>query len=153
MAAHQAHLSLGFSRQEHWSRLPFPSPTHESEVPQSCPTHSDPMDCSLPGSSIHEIFQERVLEWVTIAKPNSLLHELLLQIKELFKKWGKYSSWFQQRRAQSWSFTSLSSPRNQITVLQSSRQCHSTRKGDVLPSELCYGGSLSQYSIHISIIQ
>ena len=31
MAAHQATLSLGFSRQEHWSRLPFPSPTHESE--------------------------------------------------------------------------------------------------------------------------
>ena len=31
MAAHQAPLSLGFSRQEHWSRLPFPSPTHESE--------------------------------------------------------------------------------------------------------------------------
>ena len=31
MAAHQAALSLGFSRQEHWSRLPFPSPTHESE--------------------------------------------------------------------------------------------------------------------------
>ena len=31
MAAHQASLSLGFSRQEHWSGLPFPSPTHESE--------------------------------------------------------------------------------------------------------------------------
>ena len=31
MAAHQAPLSLGFSRQEHWSGLPFPSPTHESE--------------------------------------------------------------------------------------------------------------------------
>ena len=31
MAAHQATLSLGFSRQEHWSGLPFPSPTHESE--------------------------------------------------------------------------------------------------------------------------
>ena len=31
MAAHQAPLSLGFSRQEHWSRLPFPSPMHESE--------------------------------------------------------------------------------------------------------------------------
>ena len=39
----------------------------ESEVTQSCPTLSDPMDCSLPGSSIHGIFQARVLEWVTIA--------------------------------------------------------------------------------------
>ena len=39
----------------------------ESEVTQSCPTLSDPMDCSLPGSSIHGIFQARVLKWVTIA--------------------------------------------------------------------------------------
>ena len=35
----------------------------ESEVAQSCPTLSDPMDCSLPGFSIHGIFQARVLEW------------------------------------------------------------------------------------------
>ena len=35
----------------------------ESEVAQSCPTLSNPMDCSLPGSSIHGIFQARVLEW------------------------------------------------------------------------------------------
>ena len=39
----------------------------ESEVAQSCPTLSDPMDCSLPGSSIHGIFQARVLEWGVIA--------------------------------------------------------------------------------------
>ena len=39
----------------------------ESEVAQLCPTLSDPMDCSLPGSSIHGIFQARVLEWGTIA--------------------------------------------------------------------------------------
>ena len=39
----------------------------ESEVAQSCPTPSDPMDCSLPGSSVHRIFQARVLEWVAIA--------------------------------------------------------------------------------------
>ena len=36
----------------------------ESEVAQSCPTLSDPIDCSLPGSSIHGVFQARVLEWV-----------------------------------------------------------------------------------------
>ena len=155
-AAHQAPPSLGFSRQEYWSELPFPSPVHEtekwkwshsvvsdssrphglqptrllhpwdfpgkstgycwcqvasvvsysvrphrqqptrlppprqdspgkntgvgchfllqcmklkseSEVTQSCLTLSDPMDCSLPGSSIHEICQARVLEWVAIA--------------------------------------------------------------------------------------
>ena len=39
----------------------------ESEVAQSCPTLSDPMDCSLPGSSVHGFFQERVLEWGAIA--------------------------------------------------------------------------------------
>ena len=39
----------------------------ESEVPQSCLTLSDPMDCSLPGSSVHGIFQARVLEWGAIA--------------------------------------------------------------------------------------
>ena len=143
MAAHQAPLSLGFSRQERWSGFPFPSPTHESEkskwshsvmsdslqphglqptrllhpwdfpgkstgvgchcllqkksinsikwrtymirtylsihffgsilcicgalksneskVAQLCPTLS--MDCSLPSSSVHGIFQARVLEW------------------------------------------------------------------------------------------
>ena len=70
-AAHQAPPSLGFSRQEHWSGLPFPSPMHEreseSEVAQSCPTLSDPMDCSPPGSSAHGILQARVLEWGAIA--------------------------------------------------------------------------------------
>ena len=39
----------------------------ESEVAQSCPTLCDPMDCSPPGSSIHGIFQARVLEWGAIA--------------------------------------------------------------------------------------
>ena len=39
----------------------------ESEVAQLCPTLSDPMDCSLPGSSVHGIFQARVLEWSAIA--------------------------------------------------------------------------------------
>ena len=69
--AHQAPPSLGFSRQEHWSGLPFPSPMHEmkseSEVTQLGPTLRDPMDRSLPGSSIHGIFQARVLEWGAIA--------------------------------------------------------------------------------------
>ena len=43
----------------------------ESEVAQSCPTLSDLMDCSAPGSSIHGIFQARVLEWGAIETPNS----------------------------------------------------------------------------------
>ena len=59
-AAQQAPPSLGFSRQEHWSGLPFPSPVHESEKwkwsRSVLSDSSDPMDCSLPGSSVHEIF-------------------------------------------------------------------------------------------------
>ena len=39
----------------------------ESEVAQSCPTLCNPMDCSLPGSTIHGIFQARILEWVAIS--------------------------------------------------------------------------------------
>ena len=118
MVVHQAPPSLGFSRQEHWSGLPFPSPMHESEkwkltrsvmsdsvrphrwqpsglrhpwnspgkntgvgchfllqcmkvkseseFARSCPTLRDPLDCSLPGSSVHGIFKTRVLEWGAI---------------------------------------------------------------------------------------
>ena len=77
MAAHQAPLSLGSSRQEDWSGLPFllqcVKVKSEREVAQSCPTLSDPMGCSLPGSSIHGIFQARVLEWdATLALKPSL---------------------------------------------------------------------------------
>ena len=52
--------TLGFSRQEHWSGLPFPSPMHESEKwkwsRSVVSDSSDPMDFSLPGPSVHGIF-------------------------------------------------------------------------------------------------
>ena len=84
-AAHQAPLSLGFSRQEYWSGLPFPSQCmkvkSESEVAQSCPTLSDPMDCSPPGSSVHGIFQARVLEWGAIAFSQLLLFTVVMFCK------------------------------------------------------------------------
>ena len=51
----------------------------ESEVAQSSPTLSDPMDCSPPGSSIHRIFQARVLEWGAIA------YCIVVRYKEAFK--------------------------------------------------------------------
>ena len=50
----------------------------ESEVAQSCPTLSDPIDRSLPDSSIHGIFQARVLEWGAIAFSDS---DTILSIK------------------------------------------------------------------------
>ena len=65
----------------------------ESEVAQSCLTLSDPMDCSLPSSSVHGIFQARVLEWVAIAvsmiyfKPKLLLEFLRCPL-------GKHEYWF-----------------------------------------------------------
>ena len=90
--AQQAPLSMEFPRQGYWNGLPFPSPgdlpdrgikplspalagrfftismiAMKIEVTQSCPTLCDPTDCSLPGSSIHGIFQARILEWVAIS--------------------------------------------------------------------------------------
>ena len=49
----------------------------ESQVAQSCLTLSDPMDCSLPGSSVHGIFQARVLEWGAIAFSDSIVYNLI----------------------------------------------------------------------------
>ena len=72
-AIHQAPLSLGFPSRECWSGLPFPSPgdlpdpvTNKVLVSQSCLTPCELMDCSQPGSSVHEIFQSRILKWVAI---------------------------------------------------------------------------------------
>ena len=98
--AHQASLSMGFSRQKYWCGLPFPSPgdlpnpgikpeslmspalagrffttsaTWEPQsASQSCPTLCDPTDCSLPGSSVHGISQARILEWVPFSSPGDL---------------------------------------------------------------------------------
>ena len=83
MAAHQAPPSLGFSGQEHWGGLSFPSSMHESKwkwSAQSCLTLSDPKDCSLEGSYIHGIFQARVLEWGAFAfsLKRSLVFPILL---------------------------------------------------------------------------
>ena len=61
-----------------------------SEVTQSCATPSDPMDCSLPGSSVHGIFQARVLEWVTIAFSLNINHPLQL---DTLGKYCAHSLW------------------------------------------------------------
>ena len=70
-AAHQASPSLGFSSKNTGVGCNFllqcMKVKRESEVAQSCPTLSDPKDCSLPGSSVHGIFQASVLEWGAIA--------------------------------------------------------------------------------------
>ena len=85
-ATHEGPPSLGFSRQEHWSGLPFPSPVQESEVAQSCPTLSDPVDCSLPGSSVHGIFQARALKWgATAFSDNANEKTLVIQTTEIWE--------------------------------------------------------------------
>ena len=55
----------------------------ENEVVQLCPALSDPMDCSLPGSSVYGIFQARVLEWVAIAF-SGLSHSILENTKIIY---------------------------------------------------------------------
>ena len=76
MAAHQALLSLGFSRQEHRSGLPFPSPMHESEKWKwSC---SVLFDFAIPWTAAYQappsmgFFQARILEWGAIAFSGTL---------------------------------------------------------------------------------
>ena len=63
----------------------------ESEVTQSCPTLSDPMDCSPPGSSVHGIFQVRVLEWGAIAFSESK-HSNMLMVLSRYWLWSPGSS-------------------------------------------------------------
>ena len=61
----------------------------ESEVAQLCPTLSNPMDCSLPGSSVPGIFQARVLEWVAIAFSSDVKSQLIEKTMMLGKIEGK----------------------------------------------------------------
>ena len=97
MAAHQAPPSLGFSRQEHWSgvAIAFSSAWKwkvKSEVSQSCPTLSNPIDCSPPGSSVHGIFQARLLEWGATAFSRGFSYMIP---KQLDAKWKK-QPWIQE---------------------------------------------------------
>ena len=60
----------------------------ESEVAQLCPTLSDPMNCSLPGSSVRGIFQARVLEWGAIAFSESK-HRMYYQVRLLLSHFSR----------------------------------------------------------------
>ena len=67
-----------------------------SEVAQSCLTSSDPMDCSLPGSSVHGIFQASVLEWGAIAFSRIISLEYIYYIMECPLYNGVYSRQIKQ---------------------------------------------------------
>ena len=59
--------ALGAQSLSHWATWEVPQEKKESEVAQSCLTLCHPMDCSLPGFSVHGIFQARILEWVAVS--------------------------------------------------------------------------------------
>ena len=63
----------------------------EREVAQSCPTLSDPMDCSLPGSSIHGIFQARILEWGATAFSDDKPRQHIKKLRHYFANQGPSS--------------------------------------------------------------
>ena len=71
MAIHSFILAREIPQTEEPGRLQFMG--LQREVAQLCPTLCDPMDCSLPGYSVHAIFQARVLEWGAIAFSDSML--------------------------------------------------------------------------------
>ena len=119
--------SLGFSRQEHWSGLLFPSPMHWSEKWKwsrfSRVRLCDPIDCSLPGSSIHGIFQARVVQWGAIAfsvwlitkPPNLWLHfsaSLIPACGHVFKLWPRGHEWMFL-----WSYWAVPLKRRSVAIL------------------------------------
>jgi len=99
----------------------------ESEVAQSCPTLCDPMDCSLPGSSVHGIFQARVLEWGAIAFSKQGCRKLKSESHSVMSNplWphGLNSPWNSQARILEWVAILLSrgssQPRDQTQVFTS----------------------------------
>ena len=108
----------------------------ESEVAQSCPTPSDPMDCSLPGSSIHGIFQARVLEWGATAFSILLFTTMIIKAHLMYK--NPSSVWVNRNR-----YHLASSKRN---LAQEERASYSESKGSlsellgrewVLPTVVC----------------
>ena len=81
-AAHQASPSLGFSRQEYWSGLPFPSPMHESEKWKwSCSVVSGPHGLQPTRLLRPWIFQARVLEWGAIAFSGKIAWHSVIKLK------------------------------------------------------------------------
>ena len=85
----------------------------ESEVAQSCPTLREPMDCSPPGSSVHGIFQARVLEWGAIVL---YLPSIFLSIRVFSNESVLHIGW-----PKDWSFSFNTSPSNEYSGLISFR--------------------------------
>ena len=123
-AAHQAPLSTGFSRQEYWNGLLFPSPKKPAAAAaaakslQSCPTLCDSIDGSPLGSCVSGILQARVLEWVAISFSNAWKWKA--KVKSLSHAWLLATPWTAAYQAppsmgfsrqEYWSGVPLPSPR------------------------------------------
>jgi len=78
-AAQQAPPSLGFSRQEHWSGLPFPSPVHESEVAQSCPTPATPWTAAYQTPPSMRFSRQKYWSGVPLLSPLQCLAFFMVQ--------------------------------------------------------------------------
>ena len=89
-AAHQAPPSLGFSRQEHWSGLPFPSPMRESEVTQSCPTLATPWTAAHQAPPSMGFSRQKYWSGVPLPSPTDYTYQQ--NIRNLFKIRKKVSS-------------------------------------------------------------
>ena len=139
MAARQAPPSLGFSRQEHWSGLSFPSPMHESEKWKgSCSVVSDsvqPHRRQPTGLPIPGILQARTLEWVAISFSNAWKWKMKVQslscVRPLANPWtaahqAPPSMGFS--RQEYWTGVPLSSPKR--TVCLSNFNFHNLAKKD-----------------------
>ena len=94
-----------------FSQMPYPLIIFEwvSEVAQSCPTLCNPMDCSLPGSFVHGIFQARILEWVAISfsrrssQPRDQTQVLQIVVR-LFSVWATREVQANPKRAETRTF-------------------------------------------------
>ena len=113
----------GFSRQEHWSGLPFPSPMHENEKgkwSRSCPTLWDPMNCSTPGLSVHHQhpeFTQTHVHPVSDAIQLSHLCRPLLLLPSIFPSIRVFSNMLalRIRWTKYWSFSFNISPSNEYS--------------------------------------
>ena len=117
MAAHLAPPSLGFSRQEHWSGLPFPSPMCENEVAQSCLTLHDPMGCSPLAPLSRQEYWSGVSrpspnrpEWLAIIQAKLVLRGTYIQVYIRLRDNAWDSSWNMDKYDSQPVYCSLSVP-------------------------------------------
>ena len=127
----------------------------ESEFAQSCPTLCDPMVCSLPGSSVHGIFQARVLEWGAIAFSNAWKWKV--KVKSLSRVWPSATPWTAAHQAplsmgfsrqEYWSGVPLPSPIAALFNIAKQPKCPLTDEWIKTMSCMCiYTHSHQYYSV------